>query len=196
MGNVRSIAHKLVKAGVSVEVSSQPEEIERADKLILPGVGAFAAGMRQLRELDLVTVLDRCVAAGTPVLGICLGMQLLAERSEEGEATGLGWIDAQARRFDFVDAAQARPVPNLGWNTIQCQRSIPLLEGVSEGQRFYFAHSYHLDCSEPSDIVATASYGYEFPAVVNRGNVFGIQFHPEKSHRRGFEIVKRFAISA
>ncbi len=194
MGNVRSIVYKLNKAGVRVVASSDPRQVERAEKIILPGVGAFAAGMQHLRERGLVEALDSAVhGAGIPVLGICLGMQLFAKRSDEGDATGLGWIDAHARRFDFSDRNQARPIPNLGWNTIDVKRSSDLLSTLMPKQRFYFAHSYHLECHDIDDVVATAHYGYEFPVVVQRARVCGIQFHPEKSHRRGFEIVRHFA---
>ena len=196
MGNVRSIVHKLGKVGVAVSASSSAADLENASKIIIPGVGAFAAGMQHLRELDLIPTLDRCVhEAGIPVLGICLGMHLFAKASDEGGARGLGWIDSHVRRFDFSDIDGSRRVPNFGWNTIEVKRDTRLLGGVDPDQRFYFAHSYHLDCADPQDIVATTHYGYEYPAVVQCGSVCGIQFHPEKSHRRGFEIVRRFATS-
>jgi glutamine amidotransferase len=201
MGNLRSVLHKLGKIGVEAIVSSEAEAIEKAEKLILPGVGAFAAGMNNLRAHNLIPTLNKKVLdEKTPVLGICLGMQLLARRSEEGSAEGLGWIDAEVKRFDFIHAQVSAVegngsnlrVPHVGWNTITPKKESPLLAGVVPGQRFYFTHSYHVCCHNPDDVVATTHYGFDFVSAVQHENIFGIQFHPEKSHRRGLEVVKNF----
>jgi glutamine amidotransferase len=196
-GNLASLRHKLGAAGVAAEIASTPAGVEAADALLLPGIGHFARAMANLRDLGLAEALERKVAgAGTPILGICVGMQIFARRSEEGDAEGLGWLDADVVRFRFGDG---RRVPHIGWAALRPSRPgrpDPLLEGVSPDRRFYFIHSYHVVCRDPSDVVATADYGVEFAAAVRRRNVFGTQFHPEKSHRRGLEIVRNFLRAA
>jgi imidazole glycerol-phosphate synthase subunit HisH len=195
VSNVRSVANMLRRGGiVGVEVSRDPARIAAADRIILPGVGAFDAGMRALRELGLRTVLDRRVMEdGIPVLGICLGMQLLAERSEEGVEPGLGWIQGDNVKFSFPDTGSSPKVPHMGWNVLRSERPSPLFDHLDDEARFYFVHSYHLRCRRAEDILATATYGEPFVAAVRRGNVYGVQFHPEKSHRFGMALLQRFA---
>jgi imidazole glycerol-phosphate synthase subunit HisH len=193
MGNLRSIHNKLARLGIAAVVSDEAPVIEQADKLILPGVGAFAAGMRNLESHQLITVLNWKVREQrTPVLGICLGMQLFSARSEEGNANGLGWLDAETIRFDFRQSGQNLQVPHVGWNTLRQVRECHLLATVAENQRFYFSHSYHVHCYDAGDIVATSCYGYDFVSVIRRDNIYGVQFHPEKSHQRGLELVVAF----
>ena len=194
MGNLRSIQYKLQKAKIPATISSGPEDIERAEKLILPGVGFFAAAMENLRSSGLLDALNhRVLEEKTPILGICLGMQLFSRHGEEGDVQGLGWIEAETKRFKFgVDLSLLR-VPHVGWNEIYRKKSSKFLVDAEEGQRFYFTHSYHVVCERPEDVLATSRYGYDFVCMVERGNILGAQFHPEKSHQRGFEIVKRFA---
>lgn len=188
MGNLRSILHKLHKVGVEAVVSSRVEDIESADKLILPGVGAFDTGMNNLKAYNLIPALNKKVLEEkTPILGICVGMQLYAKRSEEGVSEGLGWIDAEVKRFD-----NGLRVPLVGWNTIEQKQDSPLLKGVEPGQRFYFTHSYHVYCHSSAGIVATTCYGHEFVSIIQQENICGFQFHAEKSHRRGVELVKNF----
>jgi glutamine amidotransferase len=192
MGNLRSIQYKLGKQGVDTLVSSDAIAVERADKLILPGVGAFASGMKNLERLGLLSVLNKKVMEKkSPILGICLGMQLLAKCSEEGNAEGLGWIDAQAKRFNFGIDSGLR-VPHVGWNTLDIKKDSLLLSGIAEGQRFYFTHSYYVDCADLSDVVAVTEYGIQITSVLQRDNIFGTQFHPEKSHRRGIDLILNF----
>ena len=193
MGNLRSVVHKLGKMGVEAMLSSRAEDIEEAEKLILPGVGAFGAGMGNLNAYGLVRVLNKKVLdEKTPILGICLGMQLFARRSEEGNTDGLGWIDAQVKRFDFKGDNKGLKIPHVGWNTLDQKKESPLLAGVVAGQRFYFTHSYHLFSNCADDVVATTFNGYDFASVVQHENIFGVQFHPEKSHLRGIQLVKNF----
>ena len=192
MGNLRSVHHKVNKAGIRAVLSSSIEDIEAAEKLILPGVGAFGAGMAQLESRGLFPVLQEKVVVGkTPILGICLGMQLFASWSEESHVKGLEWIDADVRRFNFPDSAPYR-IPHVGWNTLIQVKSSPLLNHIVSDQRFYFTHSYHLCCRFDDDVVAMTRYGYEFASVIRHDNIFGTQFHPEKSHRRGIEIIRNF----
>jgi len=192
MGNLRSIQYKLEKEGFTTKVSSSMADMELADKFILPGVGAFASGMRNLGDLGILPILQyKVVEKKTPILGICLGMQLLSKWSEEGDVKGLGWVDAQTSKFIFDDGVRLR-VPHVGWNTINKYKDSILFNGVSEDHRYYFTHSYYVNCLCREDIVATTDYGVQITSVLQRENIFGTQFHPEKSHRAGLELILNF----
>ncbi len=193
MGNIGSIVNMIKKVGGRAEVARGPDDLRRADKLILPGVGAFDHGMAGLHRLGYVDVLnERVLEARTPILGICLGIQLFTRRSEEGERPGLGWIEADTVRFRFPDARPALKVPHMGWSPIRVVRPHPLFADPEAERRFYFVHTYHVVCDAPADVLATATYGTEFTAAVARGNVIGTQFHPEKSHRFGKDLMRHF----
>ena len=193
MGNLGSMANMLRKVGATAAVSSDAAAIARAEKLVIPGVGAFDAGMRALAERKLVPLLQERAAAGTPTLGVCLGMQLFARGSEEGQLPGLGWIDAHARRFRANSGGMQLKVPHMGWNTVRPLREHPLFAGMPDDMRFYFVHSYHVVCDDPYSALAAAEYGGDFVAAVARDNVMGVQFHPEKSHRFGMQLLRNFA---
>ena len=191
--NLGSIRNMLNRLELQSELASTPEAIASARKLILPGVGAFDHGMRELAQRRLIEPLREKGRDGvTPILGICLGMQLLGEASEEGEAGGLGIVEGRCVRFQFPEGSPWR-VPHMGWNELDARRESPLLEGFESGARFYFTHSYHFVCKTDGDVLATASHGIDFTAAVQRGNVYGVQFHPEKSHRFGLALMERFA---
>lgn len=194
MGNINSIYYKLIKHISDVVVTNDKDEIKRADKIILPGVGHFAKGMENLRDLKIIDILnDKVLNERTPILGICLGMQLLTEHSEEGNVTGLGWIKGNTKLFNFKENKEDYPVPNVGWRKIIIrQDKDALLKGFTSEDKFYFTHSYFVKCRDESDISSTTEYGIEFVSSVKRDNISGMQFHPEKSHLRGFEILKRF----
>jgi glutamine amidotransferase len=193
LGNLHSVLHKVRKAGIRAILSSRVEDVEAAEKLILPGVGSFGAGMEGLHHLGMIPVLNtKVVDMKTPILGICLGMQLFAGWSEESSVGGLGWVDADVRKFRFPGGDSLR-IPHVGWNTLSRRKESILLKNIPGNQRFYFTHSYHLCCREQDDIVATTPYGYEFASVIQHGNMYGTQFHPEKSHRRGLDIIRNFA---
>ena len=194
MGNLGSIANMFVHINAEALVSSSPEAILAADKLVLPGVGAFDAGMRSLHERGLIPVLEQKVLQDhTPILGICLGMQLFTQGSEEGELHGLGWIDAQTKRFRFENQADRRlRIPHMGWNTIEIRRPHPLMEAMHPEPRYYFVHSYYVQCTHPEDVVAATYYGLHFDAIVAHQNVMGTQFHPEKSHKYGIKLLENF----
>jgi glutamine amidotransferase len=194
MGNVGSIANMLKWIGHPGEVTSDPGRIAQADKLILPGVGAFDSGMRRLAELGLVASLSEMVTVRkTPILGICLGLQLMARGSEEGEALGFGWLDAQAVRFRAASDQAKLKIPHMGWNTVEINHGDTLFRDFKPEPRFYFVHSYHLVCDRPDDVLATTEYGYSFASAVQRENIMGTQFHPEKSHQFGMKLLRNFA---
>jgi glutamine amidotransferase len=193
MGNVGSILNMLKRIGVSARVSSNSDHIRSATKLILPGVGSFDSGMSNLANSGFRELLDeKVLVQRTPVLGLCLGMQLLGSRSEEGKLKGLGWIDAETVRFPPSTKAAGLKIPHMGWNSVKTTASSPLFASFAEPPRFYFVHSYHMVCSDPSDIAATVSHGLEVTAAISRDNVMGVQFHPEKSHTYGMQLLKAF----
>jgi glutamine amidotransferase len=192
VGNVGSIFNMFRKIGVPAVAATTPDDLARAEKILLPGVGAFDHGMSMLENAGLIPTLRARVADGVPVLGICLGMQLLGRGSEEGQRRGLDLLDAHSVRFSG-DHLPGFRVPHMGWSELRYRRASPLFANFEERARFYFVHSYHLVCADPEDVLATAEYGGEFTAIVQRGNVWGAQFHPEKSHRFGMRLLGNFA---
>lgn len=194
LGNLGSVENMLRHLGVATNRSGEPEVVRDASKLLLPGVGAFDRGMRNLRDSGLVAALDEAVRQrGVPLLGICLGMQLLMERSEEGDEPGLGWIQGGVQRFVFPSGNEQLKVPHMGWNTVRALRPSPLLDKLPQASRFYFVHAFHVTPERPEDVILQASYGLEFAAGIARDNVYGVQFHPEKSHRFGMRLLESFA---
>jgi len=188
MGNLGSIQNMLRKVGAKVVISGKPDVIASADKLILPGVGSFDNGMSKLKELGLLTVLhQKVVAEKTPILGICLGMQLMTKSSEEGLTKGLGWINADTVRFTF--SSNVYRVPHMGWNTIAAVRQSKLMSDLGDEPRFYFAHSYHVRCSDDAVVLARTTYAHEFISAIEHQNIAGVQFHPEKSHKYGMQLL-------
>ena len=195
IGNLRSIEKAFEAIGTAVRRTDQPSDLAEAERLVLPGVGAFGACMNEIRQRGLEAPIQDYVGTGRPFMGVCVGMQLLFEESEEqGQHRGLGLLPGQVVRFDR-DGTSNPPlkVPHMGWNTLSPRRSSALLEGLPPAPFFYFVHSYHPQPSEEDDILATSTYGDTFPAVVGRNNVFGVQFHPEKSQHNGLRILRNFA---
>ncbi len=191
-GNFASVVNTVARAGGQATLLARPEQVRECSKIIIPGVGAFDHGMRSLHDEgwsqplhEFATQLKR------PVLGICLGMQLMCRSSEEGVLPGLGWIDAQVRRFKFPEGSSLK-IPHMGWNTIVVCRDNPLIARTDGEQRFYFVHSYHAVCSQQEDVIATTRYGSDVTAAFQRDNVMGAQFHPEKSHRFGLGLIRKF----
>jgi glutamine amidotransferase len=194
LGNLNSIANMLKKVGCSSITSSDKAVIEKADKIILPGVGAFDNGMENLSRQGLIPVLNDIVLnKKVPVLGICLGMQLFSKKSEEGKLSGLGWLDCDVIRFQFNKDHPELKIPHMGWNYLKTLQDHPLVAGLNSESRFYFIHSYYLKCSDQNYIVAETNHGLDFPSVVAKENIMGVQFHPEKSHKFGMGILKNFA---
>jgi imidazole glycerol-phosphate synthase subunit HisH len=191
-GNLRSIVRMVEKVEGRIRVVSDPRELRRADRIVVAGVGAFDHGMRGLTDGGWIDELsEAALHRRIPTLGICLGMQLLCRSSDEGDQQGLGWLQASTRRFE-IPAGSALKVPHMGWNSVRVTRSNALIPGDAGEQRFYFVHSFHVVCDHAQDVLATAHHGYEFAAAVGRDNVFGVQFHPEKSHRFGMALMQRF----
>lgn len=188
-GNLRSVRNTLVHLGADVRTARTPDELAGAQKIVLPGVGAFGRGMAALDQAGFVPPLKQAVAAGVPLIGICLGMQFLFEESDElGQHAGLGLLPGRVTRFP----AAGPKVPHIGWNQLHRRRDDPLLAGVADGAYAYFVHSYYVDAGDPEDVVAVTGYGIDFASVVRRGNVCGIQPHPEKSQAVGQRILRNF----
>jgi glutamine amidotransferase len=194
-GNLRSVRNTLAYLGARELVTvSTPDQLDGADKIVLPGVGAFGAGMDALREAGFEEPIKEKVAAGVPLIGICLGMQYLFESSDEmGDHKGLGLLPGHVTRFpESVLQSRSLKIPHMGWNQLHTRRASPLLAGITSGGYAYFVHSYYVEASDPNDVLATTDYGIDFPSVVGRDNVFGIQPHPEKSQVVGQQILKNF----
>lgn len=188
MGNLRSVQKALQKVGAEAVITNERETIESAGAVVLPGVGAFGDAMANLRSQGLVETIKRVVERGTPLFGICLGLQLFFEESEEmGLHRGLGLFPGRVRRFDV-----GLKVPHIGWNQVHICRQSPLLDGLADGSYAYFVHSYYVEPAEDDSILTTTDYGLDFASIVGRGNVFGIQFHPEKSQDVGMRILRNF----
>jgi glutamine amidotransferase len=194
LGNLRSIQHKLLRHGVLSEVISTARQILDANCLIFPGVGHIAKGMSNLKSSGLLDALRQKVLVDrTPILGICLGMQLFTNFSEEGDVEGLGWIKAKTVRFREDKAEGSLRIPHVGWNEIRpTSWQHPLFDGFQPSKKFYFTHSYHIEIENKEEAIATAFYGYEFVCAVQSGNITGVQFHPEKSHVDGIGVILNF----
>jgi imidazole glycerol-phosphate synthase subunit HisH len=194
MGNLGSIQNMLSTIRIDSRITSSTGDIERAERLILPGVGSFDVAMRNLRDSGLIPVLNRRVFEDKiPILGICLGVQLFGKKSEEGVLPGLGWIEAESIRFKFGSNHAKLRIPHMGWNTITPTEETSIFRDMYKDARFYFVHSYHLVCDDEKDILSTTLYGYDFPSSIRKNNIFGTQFHPEKSHKFGMRLLKNFA---
>ena len=192
IGNFASVLRMVQKVGGSARLVESAGDISNARKIILAGVGAFDNGMASLRDGGWIDALNEAVLGRqVPVLGICLGMQLMCKTSEEGRFSGLGWIDGEVKRFDAAGDVHLK-VPHMGWNTVTVVKANPLIATDSSEQRFYFVHSYYATCHDAADVLATAHYGRDFTAALSHGNIYGVQFHPEKSHRFGMTLMKNF----
>ncbi len=191
MGNLKSIYNMLKKVGLESVITSDIEVIKNSDKYLLPGVGSFDHGINSLKNSSFFEILEKEVLQNKkPILGICLGMQLLTNSSEEGKEKGLGWIDADTKKFKLEDESLA--IPHMGWNKVYPTSADGLFQGLDEKNRFYFVHSYHVVCHSESNVLATADYGTKFTCSIHRNNIYGVQFHPEKSHKFGMRLLKNF----
>ncbi|MDD3685581.1 MAG: imidazole glycerol phosphate synthase subunit HisH [Bacteroidales bacterium] len=191
MGNLHSVYRKLKTLDADVIVSSDLSTILKADKIILPGVGHFAKAMQNLKTLGITETLNELVLVQKkPILGICLGMQIMAKHSEEGDCNGLGWFDADVVKFKHDNKIFRNP--HMGWNNVQVMKDSPLMRGITENDEFYFVHSYHYTANNTNDVLTETEYDYKFCSAVQKDNIFGVQYHPEKSHDSGERLLKNF----
>ena len=194
LGNVQAFINMYKRLGFDVCRATSASELEGATKLILPGVGAFDHAMELLDASGMRPVLDALVLQHhVPVLGICVGMQILADGSDEGGLPGLGWVPGKVKAFRTDERSASLPLPHMGWNDVQPRAGAKLFAGLENDARFYFLHSFFFECAEPQFAAATTGYGLEFSCAVSSGNVYGVQFHPEKSHHYGAQLLKNFA---
>jgi glutamine amidotransferase len=194
-GNIRAIANIYERIKIPFKIANYPEEVTGAEKIILPGVGAFDETISMLDESGFRSVLDHEVLNNhIPVLGICVGMQILAKKSEEGNLHGLGWIDGEVKKIDKALLTSKPKIPHLGWNSVKVAKTNGLFREVDEEQGFYFLHSYYFECADQEDVMSTTFYGKAFASSVHHNNTYGVQFHPEKSHRNGVNLLKNFAV--
>jgi glutamine amidotransferase len=195
-GNIGSVVNMLKYIGVEAEVITEPRQVKKAKKIILPGVGKWDAGVQSLRDSGVLGVLEeRVLNYEVPFLGICLGMQLLLNSSEEGSLPGLGWIGGTVRAFDFchLDTGENRlAVPHMGWNSVTAMQDSTLTESLDEKSKFYFVHSYYADIEDSKNVLVQTQYGHSFTSGIRKENIYGLQFHPEKSHKHGMNIMKSF----
>jgi len=194
LGNIQAFVNVYKRLHIPVKVATNAEQLSSAGKLILPGVGAFDHAMQRLNASGMRQMLDEMILGqGIPVLGICVGMQMLAESSDEGVLPGLGWIPGRVRSFQSTPQSMSLALPHMGWNDVKAVAGNPLFAGQKESWVFYFLHSYFFECDELAHVAATANYGATFSCAVALGNVYGVQFHPEKSHHCGVALLKNFA---
>lgn len=194
LGNIKALVNVYNQLNIPINVATQCDDFKKATKVILPGVGSFDYAMQRLEISGMRQILDEIVLQRhVPVLGICVGMQMLACSSEEGRLPGLGWIDGEVKRFHFSSLSHSMCVPHMGWNNIKPLKINGLLQGLDLDARFYFLHSYYFQSHRNEDIIAVTDYDGEFACAVNFGNIFGVQFHPEKSHQWGIRLLENFA---
>ncbi|ALE38990.1 imidazole glycerol phosphate synthase subunit HisH [Leptospira interrogans] len=194
VGNLKAFANVLKDLNFRNQIVKTEQELKSCTKIIMPGVGSFDSVMDKLSESGIRDVLsDLVMSKKIPVLGVCVGMQILASSSEEGTKSGLGWIQGKVKKFNFDQSNSLLTVPQIGWNEVTSIRDNKLLLNLEKNPRFYFLHSYYMECEEDNDVIAFADYGGNFTCAVNRDNIFGTQFHPEKSHHNGVALLRNFA---
>jgi glutamine amidotransferase len=196
-GNIGSVLNMLQHIGVAAEVITGPDQVKKSEKIILPGVGNWDAGVQRLEDSGLIDALkNRVLSDKVPILGVCLGMQLFLNSSEEGMLPGLGWIDGTVKTFNFSRInviAKRLPLPHMGWNSVTVMHNSILTESLDENSKFYFVHSFHVDVKYSENVMLQTDYGYPFTSGIRKENIYGVQFHPEKSHRHGMNLMKSFA---
>ena len=194
VGNIRAFANIYKQLDIPHKIASSVADLEGCTKVVLPGVGAFDHAMKKLHESGMKEKLDELVLIKkVPVVGICVGMQMLAKRSDEGTSEGLGWIDGEVKKFDVTKIQYATHLPHMGWNDVVPAKENPILKGLENDAKFYFLHSFYFSCNNQEDAIASTDYGINFTCAVNNSNIFGVQFHPEKSHHYGITLLKNFS---
>jgi len=193
-GNISAIGNIYDRLNIPFAVAHIPSEVNSAEKIILPGVGAFDETISMLDESGFRSILDkRVLEDGVPVLGICVGMQILAKKSEEGKLPGLGWINGEVKKIDKSLLTEKPKVPHLGWNSIQVMKENKVFQNINPNDGFYFLHSFYFECFDEKDVISKTFYGKDFASSVNHKNIYGVQFHPEKSHHNGISLLENFA---
>ena len=193
IGNLASIKNMIKKIGGTSIITSDKSEIARASKIILPGVGAFGRGMKNLKSKGLIEILnEKVMVQKTPILGICLGMQLMTGHSEEGDVKGLGWINAKTTKFSKSMLPKHLKIPHMGWADVEIKSNPQLFDGAKTDIRYYFVHSYHVLCKKDTNVMAVSTHGFEFCCAIVQDNILGVQFHPEKSHKYGMQLLTNF----
>lgn len=193
LGNIKAFANIFKNLNIEHTIIQKAEQLESVDKIILPGVGAFDYAMQQFNQSGLRTAVeDKVLNQKIPILGICVGMQMLANGSDEGQEKGLSWIDGEVKLFSTENIKHKTKLPHMGWNEINHNQN-PLFQQIDSTARFYFVHSYYFKCNNEKDTMATTEYGFNFSSAVNHNNIYGVQFHPEKSHSNGIQLLKNFA---
>jgi imidazole glycerol-phosphate synthase subunit HisH len=194
LGNVRAFANVYERLNIPTRIAHSAIDIKEATKIILPGVGSFDHAMTLLNNSGMRDELDKRVLSDkVPVVGICLGMQIMAKSSDEGKLSGLGWVDGVVKIFDPDTIPYITRIPHMGWNSIRPVKESEILAGLTDNSRFYFLHSYYFDCNNLEDVLTKTKYGITYASAVNNNNVYGIQYHPEKSHSNGVQLLKNFA---
>lgn len=194
LGNISAFANVYKRINIPVVIAKSAEKLLGADKIILPGVGSFDYAMQRLNQSGMRETLDELVLVKkVPVMGICVGMQMLAGSSEEGILPGLGWIDGRVKKFDSSVFSTDACIPHMGWNDVKAITKMRLFDNLEQNARFYFLHSYYFHCNQNDNIIATTDYGIRFSSVVSNNNIYGVQFHPEKSHQWGIQLLKNFS---
>lgn len=194
LGNIQAFVNVYERLNIKTKIARHPEDIKDATKIVLPGVGAFDYAISQLNASGMRDELEKQVLGNKiPVVGICVGMQMLARSSDEGNLPGLGWIDGKVRLFDTSLIPYKTRLPHMGWNSIIPKNNCHLLSGLTDKSRFYFLHSYYFVCNNEENVISTTEYGITYASAVNRDNIYGIQFHPEKSHSNGIQLLHNFA---
>jgi glutamine amidotransferase len=195
LGNINAFVNVYDRLNIPTKIAKTAEDLIDSKKIILPGVGHFDYAMNRLNSSGMRSQLEFLVKEKkVPVMGICVGMQMLANDSDEGVEKGLGWIDGHVRKFDASLIPYKTRLPHMGWNTMKKVKETPLLKGFEDDSRFYFLHSYYFECKNSDEIISETEYGIKYASVVNKDNIFGIQFHPEKSHSNGINLLKNFAL--
>ena len=193
LGNIKALTNVYKNLNIPFKIALSSDDLKNTSSLILPGVGAFDYAMRLLEQSGMRKSLNNLVLQhNIPILGICVGMQMLANSSEEGILPGLGWIDGIVKKFDSATLIHKPKFPHMGWNNVNSIKNSKLFQNIETGSRFYFIHSYYFQCHHNKDIIATTDYGIQFTSAVNTRNIYGVQFHPEKSHQNGIQLLKNF----
>jgi len=194
LGNIKAFVNVYERLNIPIKIAKTKYDLNDASKIIIPGVGAFDYAMEQLNKSGMRDELEnKVIRDKVPVIGICVGMQILAKSSEEGKLPGLGWVDGKVLKFDINNIPYKTRLPHMGWNNINPIAESTLLKGFNNESRFYFLHSYYFVCNNQQDIISTTQYGIDFSSAINHNNIFGIQFHPEKSHSNGVSLLNNFA---